>query len=58
MYCTGGNPIFRTMATANKNRMQSPHSPQTKKTSITGKERREVALASADKPVGALQYVL
>ncbi|TVY22385.1 NADH-ubiquinone oxidoreductase 19.3 kDa subunit, mitochondrial [Lachnellula hyalina] len=59
VYFTSSRTIFRTMATVSQASTISPHTPQTKKVnSITSKERCEVALPSANKPVGALQYVL
>ncbi|CZR70129.1 probable NADH-ubiquinone oxidoreductase 20 kDa subunit [Phialocephala subalpina] len=57
-YFTGGCGILRTMSTGSQGWKSSSSESQTKRLSVTGKERREVVLASQNKPAGALQYVL
>ncbi|KAH6658577.1 hypothetical protein BKA67DRAFT_602126 [Truncatella angustata] len=51
-------PISRTMRIASQNWVHYLPNSNTTRLSAAGKERREVALASEDKPGGALQYVL
>lgn len=57
-FLIAGNPLFRGMRTGNQRWSTSTSDFKAKRLSVTGKERREVVLASEDKPTGALQYTL